>query len=213
MAYCSNCGKELTGTFCTHCGHSADGTKTDKLANWRSHYILRIMSQKIKIEGTLWFVIACLQYLSILGYLFLAVNNNNAANERYLSSSMEAEYHFKAGMCIFFAAVALICAVINTRWFKHNLDLSSEILFNPCGILREYEEIGNRTSRLIYGIICCGILGIVAGIYGIMVKRYVFYNRPELVAIENEYYAWRQKKSPQAKNQWVKTVSDRDLRF
>ena len=81
LAYCSNCGKEVTGAFCSNCGQPTGNQRTEYTNTYQGNYQYQAyrktptqtLADREKASAIVWTVIASLQALLAL-FTFGALN-------------------------------------------------------------------------------------------------------------------------------------------
>ncbi len=180
--FCSNCGNSTEGSdkFCIHCGsvlqsaqaHPQQASTQYQQTTYPPQYqsyptyqqvqyqpdVVRVVSEKIKIDGVIWTVVAAIQYIIGLSTIITG-----------------------------YGIAVLIVAIINTFVAVGDFKYSKEILMRPVGIVDKYEPIGNLIANLIYNILFGGLIGVAGTIYGFVLRNYVITNQQQLMAIQMEF--------------------------
>ena len=142
---------------------------------------LTILSKKIKANGIIWLVIAILQSLLGLIYLFSGFVWVN----------------------ILYGIALIIIAIINFYSSYTDFYYSRSIINYPCGIVSNFRPVGGYVANLIYNIIFGGIIGIIGSIYGFTVRSYVLNNEIYFLDLEDNYLKCKKSENRFANlNQW-----------
>lgn len=177
--FCPDCGTPLRDSpmFCPKCGKI--NSRSERKETYNYHYnfnnentsynsshtynppfedVVKNLSKKIEIEGIIWTVVACLQYIIGLSTLIFIVG-----------------------------IPVIVVAILNTITAVNNFDYSKKILYEPVGICEKYDSIGGRVATLIYNILFGGIIGVAGSIYDFIVRDYVMTRKNSFIKIQNEF--------------------------
>ena len=73
MAFCTKCGKEVTGSFCTNCGNAVNGTQSQSQMAYQTQR--PVTEQKLNVMALVGFILGCvslfLNFWGIVGILAL----------------------------------------------------------------------------------------------------------------------------------------------
>ncbi len=190
MSFCPNCGSELNdgAKFCQACGGAVgEGGTQNQQAQYQQPYqaqyqmpyqakyyapaknIVQQLSDKVKIQGILAVVIACIQYL--MGFLFIIAG---------------ADSYDGTGLIVY-GIFVLAVAVANTVISVQNFKFSTDVLRCPVGIISRFSPIGGCVGTLIYNVLFGGIIGIAISIYAFIIRNFVITNEMQFAEIENKY--------------------------
>ena len=153
--FCQKCGNQITeeASFCPGCGTSRSPAQANpqQQVPFQPQYqqnagtpasILQTLSQKIRTQGVIWRVVACLQVL--IGTVNLLIG----------LMLMDFDFfYFSDGAVNFFTGLfVLLIAVLNFSVSGKNFKYSKEVLQKPVGIVKKYEPIGIIIGNLIYNL-------------------------------------------------------------
>ena len=73
MAFCTKCGKEFTGSFCSNCGNAVNGTQSQSQVAYQTQR--PVTEQKLNVMALVGFILGCvslfLNFWGIVGILAL----------------------------------------------------------------------------------------------------------------------------------------------
>ena len=192
--FCDKCGKRLTESarFCPFC--AAPIGKTQQTSSqigapptYRQYgasaqkSVIQTISGREKLVAVFWLVVAILQAIFAIIYLFAA---------------------FVVGEYFISFAVLSVISILNFREVYTGFKFSNRILSDPTGILQRYRNMGTFIGTLIWNLIVLifaildssalfvlvGLLGVAVSIFNIVgLRGYILQNAPELERLEMEY--------------------------
>lgn len=182
MKYCSHCGRKLLdeAVICPGCGCAAAANNTAK--NMYGNYnnggggkafvsggaafnydnaadLIGKLSDRIKINGIVWIVIASLQILFGLALIGYGVG-----------------------------LLPLILGIVNLVGGIKDIGYSKDIFLNPTGITAKFEPVAGLICTALFNFIIGGVVGIAGSIYyALAIRQFVMDNREAFDVIDRVY--------------------------
>ncbi len=165
MKYCSHCGEEIMdeAVVCVKCGCAVgqNGYSAGAQPQYQTQFqpnIIETLSEKIKLNGMIWAVVAALQF--IIGLATIVTG---------------------------YGVALLIVAALNAFSAYSDFKYSKEILTRPTGIIDKYEPVGGLVINLVYNILFGGLIGVAGTVYGFILRNYVVANKQQILAVQQEF--------------------------